>query len=83
MKYIIDVPDKMVINSPLKGQILGLPVWVSETQQEILLPTNISLKPYNDACDGCFGCKYNDTEEWEEPCRRCKNSYMLMWRAKE
>lgn len=27
--------------------------------------------------DGCKGCAYIDTEEWEEPCRRCS------WRKEE
>ena len=33
--------------------------------------------------DGCLGCEYEDTEEWQDPCARCKRShkdyYAIKW----
>ena len=30
--------------------------------------------------DGCEGCAFADTEEWEEPCKRCKRNFRDYWR---
>ena len=30
--------------------------------------------------DACNGCAFSDTEEWEEPCKRCKRNYTDYWR---
>ena len=30
--------------------------------------------------DGCQGCMYIDRDGYDEPCRNCKNSKMLLWR---
>ena len=32
--------------------------------------------------DGCDGCKFEDTVEWELPCRKCKRNSKDYWRAK-
>lgn len=29
--------------------------------------------------DGCIGCAYINTEEWEEPCRRCARNCKDYW----
>ena len=31
--------------------------------------------------DGCKGCAFINTEEWEEPCRRCARNCKDYWRA--
>jgi len=35
-----------------------------------------------DSADGCVGCAFNDTEEWEMPCAKCKRNMKDYWRAK-
>lgn len=32
--------------------------------------------------DGCVGCSFMETEEWEMPCMRCKRNMKDYWRAK-
>ena len=46
MKYIIDIPDTMVIKSPLKGLTLGIPMKETATQKEFTIPTGIQLQKY-------------------------------------
>ena len=46
MKYIIDIPNEMVIKSPLKGLTLGIAMLETSTQKQFILPTNIPLMPY-------------------------------------
>lgn len=33
--------------------------------------------------DGCTGCAFITTEEWEMPCCKCKRGSMDYWRARE
>jgi hypothetical protein len=33
--------------------------------------------------DGCQGCAFIDTEEWELPCAKCKRSCKDYWRRPE
>lgn len=33
--------------------------------------------------DGCVGCAFEDVEEWEMPCRKCKRACKDYWRAKK
>lgn len=49
-KYIIDIPESFVLCSPLKGEILGIPLSLcaSATQQSYTLPTEIKLEPYTE-----------------------------------
>ena len=52
------------------------------TKEELIRILNIALE--QEKADGCNGCKYSDTEEWEEPCKRCKRNYIDYWkRAKK
>lgn len=32
--------------------------------------------------DGCVGCAFIDTEEWEMPCVKCRRACKDYWRAK-
>ena len=32
---------------------------------------------------GCYLCKYEDRQEWEEPCASCKRSHKDFWERKE
>lgn len=32
--------------------------------------------------DGCFGCAFEDVNEWEMPCAKCKRNSKDYWRAK-
>ena len=34
-----------------------------------------------DKADGCTGCAYIDTKEWEMPCAKCKRAAKDYWRA--
>ena len=73
MKYIVDIPEEYTEH----GYSVYVRTWGSEFRG-----CNLNPEIYIES-DGCKGCKYEDKEEWEEPCRRCKNSYKNMWRAKE
>lgn len=33
--------------------------------------------------DGCLGCAFEETEEWEMPCAECKRACKDYWRYKE
>ena len=33
--------------------------------------------------DGCSGCAFTSTEEWEMPCRECKRNSKDYWRKGE
>ena len=42
------------------------------------------LKEYiANAEEGCLGCAYEDREEWEDPCKRCKRNCKDYWRIAE
>lgn len=32
--------------------------------------------------DGCVGCAFEDAEEWEPPCSKCRRNAKDYWRAK-
>ena len=48
MKYLINIPESCVIRSPLKGEVLGIPLLLSATQKTYTLPTEIQLEPYTE-----------------------------------
>lgn len=33
--------------------------------------------------DGCFGCAFEDVNEWEMPCTKCARGCKDYWRAKK
>ena len=33
--------------------------------------------------DGCTDCAFEDVDEWELPCRKCKRNCKDYWRRKE
>ena len=33
--------------------------------------------------DGCLGCAFEDVNEWEMPCAKCKRNCKDYWRAKK
>lgn len=39
-----------------------------------------ALKKQN--ADGCIGCAFEDVEEWEMPCRKCKRGCKDYWRQR-
>ena len=32
--------------------------------------------------DGCVGCSFEDVEEWEPPCPKCKRNAKDYWRTR-
>ena len=48
MKYVVDIPESMVIKSALKGLTLGITMKVPSNNQDFVIPTNIQLKPYTE-----------------------------------
>jgi len=48
MKYIVDIPESMVIKSALKGLTLGITMKVPSNNQDFVIPTNIQLEPYTE-----------------------------------
>ena len=71
MKYIVDIPEEYTKH--------GYSVYV-KTWGEYFKGYNLNPEPYIEL-DGCKGCKYDDREEWEEPCKRCCNAHKNMWRS--
>lgn len=43
------------------------------------------VQEYFDAqdADGCEGCAFEDRDEWEMPCARCKRNCKDYWRPKK
>ena len=48
------------------------------TKDDIIRILNLALE--QEKADACNGCMFADTEEWEEPCKRCKRNYKDYWR---
>ena len=48
------------------------------TREDIIRILDLALE--QSRAEGCNGCRYSDTEEWEEPCKRCKRNYTDYWR---
>ena len=48
MKYVVDIPESMVIKSALKGLTLGITMKVPSNNQDFVIPTNIQLEPYTE-----------------------------------
>ena len=48
------------------------------TKEEIIRILDLALE--QSRAEGCNGCAFADTEEWEEPCKRCKRNYRDYWR---
>ena len=48
------------------------------TKDDIIRILNLALE--QEKADACNGCVFADTEEWEEPCKRCKRNYRDYWR---
>ena len=46
MKYVIDIPNEMVIKSALNELTLGIAMIETSTQKQFIIPTNIPLMPY-------------------------------------
>ena len=48
------------------------------TKEEIIRILDLALE--QSRAEGCSDCAFADTEEWEEPCKRCKRNYKDYWR---
>ena len=48
------------------------------TREDIIRILNLVLE--QEKAEACNGCAFADTEEWEEPCKRCKRNYRDYWR---
>ena len=48
------------------------------TYEEIVRILDLALE--QSRAEACNGCAFADTEEWEEPCKRCKRNYRDYWR---
>ena len=48
------------------------------TREEFIRILNLTLE--QEKADACNDCAFSDTEEWEEPCKRCKRNYRDYWR---
>ena len=47
-------------------------------KEEIIRILDLAIE--QSRAEGCNGCAFADTEEWEEPCKRCKRNYRDYWR---
>ena len=52
----------------------------SMNKEEIIRILDLAVE--QSRAEGCNGCAFSDTEEWEEPCKRCKRNYRDYWRKK-
>ena len=50
----------------------------SMNKEDIIKILNLALE--QEKAEACDSCAYADTEEWEEPCKRCKRNYRDYWR---
>ena len=50
----------------------------SMNTEDIIRILDLALE--QEKAEACDGCVYADTEEWEEPCKRCKRNYRDYWR---
>ena len=48
------------------------------TRDEIIRILDLALE--QSRAEACDGCAFANTEEWEEPCIRCKRNYRDYWR---
>ena len=51
------------------------------TKDKIIKILNLALE--QEKAEACNDCAFADTEEWEEPCLRCKRNCKDYWRAGE
>ena len=56
----------------------GLREVMKMTRNEIIRILDLALE--QSRADACNDCAFADTEEWEEPCKRCKRNYRDYWR---
>lgn len=61
---------------------------LSEVEQECQMEYAAAIRHAIDVivqneADGCVGCAFEDREEWEMPCKECKNSKRNYWRARK
>lgn len=47
-------------------------------REEIIRILDLALE--QSRAEACNDCAFSDTEEWEEPCKRCKRNYRDYWR---
>ena len=86
-----DILDKLQF---FQGQRAGRELWLEKTpviQEQDLYNFNNdidrirkhirNLEKKLDA-DGCCGCAFEDVNEWELPCSKCKRGCKDYWRAK-
>lgn len=48
------------------------------TREDIIRILDLALE--QSRAEACNDCAFSDTEEWEEPCKRCKRNYRDYWR---
>lgn len=60
--------------------------WYQHVLREVMKMTKediiriLDLAVEQSRADACNVCAFADTEEWEEPCKRCKRNYRDYWR---
>lgn len=53
-----------------------------EQKNAIEMAINALENHMKENADGCAGCAFEDVEEWEMPCRKCKRNNKDYWRRK-
>lgn len=76
---------------PEVGELTEEDMFTDEQIMEITEHLQVYLKNHEDQddeakereqADGCQGCEFESTEEWEMPCAKCSRACKDYWRAK-
>lgn len=69
--------------APEVGDLAEVDMFTDEQIRELTEYLQVYLKNNGDQdADGCSGCTFIDTEEWEMPCAKCRRACKDYWRAK-
>ena len=77
--------------TPKEGSEAEVDMFSDEEIREITEHLQVYLKNHEDQddetkereqADGCQGCEFESTEEWEMPCAKCRRACKDYWRAK-
>lgn len=72
--------------APEVGELFDDDMYSDDEIREIAEHLQACLKRHGDPdekeqADGCTGCAFESTEEWEMPCAKCRRACKDYWRA--
>ena len=48
-----------------------------------IIQGRVDARVMKENADGCIGCAFEDVNEWEMPCAKCKRNSKDYWRCKQ